>query len=82
MDTLFRKDIDDKPPYPFMKLRCDSKMGSILRYSNLHKRIIANEGGKNLLVINPKTRKVEMRVKRTSGGKTEDLLLVGEHRIG
>ena len=52
-EKLYRKNIDDQPPLPFLTVQTSSKMGSYLRFSDHHKRLIINKCGENLSVVNP-----------------------------
>ena len=75
---LYRKDIDDKPPYFFMDIECSYRRGACFRYSDLNKRLIINKDGLNISLINPKTKKIEVFAKKDIGGRIKDFRLFGE----
>ena len=77
---LFRKDIGNKPPYPFMKEKCaGNRAVAGLRYSKLHQRIIINKEWKNISVLNPKTRKIEIEITKSVGNEIREFKLFGKN---
>ena len=77
-DQIFRKDINHKPPYLFMKLACCSRWGASLRYSKLLQRLIIRKDFNKISVINLKTRKLEIQCKKDIGQEIADFRLFGE----
>ena len=75
---LLRKDIDDQPPYVFMKVRCGIKDGACLIYSSLHQKLIINKDFENIAVINPKKTKIEIEVEKSVGNFILDFRVFGE----
>ena len=76
---LYRKDMDVKPPYLYMDLRTGGRVGAHLRFSRIHERLIVNKNMKNISVINPMTREVEIEVEGRIGDTIMDFRLLGEH---
>ena len=75
---LYRKDIDDKPPYLFIDMNCGYRVGACLRYSRLHERMIINKDSRNISVIDPETKEIEIELERIGKGKIMDFRLFGE----
>ena len=75
---LFRKDIDDKPAYLFMEVKCGWKSGAFLSYSNFGQRLIVNKDCKNIAVINPSTKEVEIELEDDVAQGIWDFVLFGE----
>ena len=50
--TLYRKDIDEKPPYVFMNIVCGYRFGACFLYSDVHERLIIHKGHISLSVVN------------------------------
>ena len=61
---LYRKNIDDQPPYPVMTFKNLIRKESCLKYSELNKKLILSNSGGDLLFINLERAKVEFKVKR------------------
>ena len=40
---LFKKDINDQPPYLFLDVQCGVRLGACFRYSNIHSKLMINE---------------------------------------
>ena len=76
---LYRKDINGKPPYPFMDVKWGNRAGSCFRYSNIHHRLTVNDKkSRFLLMVNPRTRKVELRQKVRPYSELWDFKLLGD----
>ena len=59
-NKLYRKDIDEKPPYLFMGVNCGFRQGSGLRYSKIHQRLVIIRSRRNISVINLQTKAIEI----------------------
>ena len=59
---LYRKDIDDNPPYVYMEVHCGLRAGACFQYSKLNKRLIVNKAKKSIAVINLETCEVEIEI--------------------
>ena len=82
-DQLYRKDLDDKPPYHFMDVNCIGRHGASLRYSKTQEKLIINKDSQQILVIDPKTKETEVVLKKNVGNTIMDLSLIGkeENRV-
>ena len=77
-DKLFRKDINNEPPYLYLDIKCFCNTGACLRYSDQRNKLIISKTKENITVVDPKTRKVEIDVPKTFGGTITDFRLFGE----
>ena len=81
-NQLYRKDINDRPPYFYMNLDEGRREFAPLRYSNLNQSLIINKMGNYISVINPKTRKVEIQMdvnqEKVDGIRIMDFRIFGE----
>ena len=78
-NRLYRKDIDSKPPYLMMGVELGGlKSGHSLIYSKIHKRVLSIKDRKNILVINPMAKEVEIEVEKTVRGSILEFKLFGE----
>ena len=75
-----RKDIDGKPPYPYIALRCGYRVGAYFRYSSLNESFIFNKDTKNISIFNPWTRKIELVIRNRVGNVIIDFQLFGEKK--
>ena len=78
-DKLYRKDINNRPPYFYMAVKCGLRPGAFFSYSHMHKRLIVCKNGRSIGVINPKTKKVELVMGKYFRGLIEDFKLFGKH---
>ena len=62
-----------------MTVGCGYRPGACLRYSKINKRLIINKDRKNISVINPLTRRIEIEVEINVGDIINDFRLVGEN---
>ena len=77
---IYRKDIDDQPPYLYMDLWCGAKEGSYFQYSAVNQRLLATchtEEDVRVSVINLDTKEVEIELEPTDDYVT-DIRLLGE----
>ena len=58
LDKIYRKDIDDKPPYLWMVLACGVGQGASFVYSAPLERLIISKKGRSIVIINPRTKKL------------------------
>ena len=75
---LFRKDINNKPAYLYMSVKCGTQHGACLRYSKILQRVIINKDGTSISMINPSTRKIELVLKKSFREKICNFCLFGE----
>ena len=77
-NQVFRKDVDDKPPYLFMDLRCGWRAGGSFRYSSLHNRLVVAKDCMNIAVINLEDKEIELEVEKKVGCYIYDFRLFGD----
>ena len=77
-DGLQRKDIDDKPPYLFMHMKFGWSSMSCFIYSKVNQSLLAIKESLNLLVINPRLKKIELELKNPVGDMIKEFRLFGE----
>ena len=75
---LYRKDIDEKPPYLLMEVKCGLRVGACFRYSNLHERLVIIKDEKNISTVNLETKEIEIEVVKKFEDSIRDLKLFGE----
>ena len=75
---IYRKDICTNPPHLFMSFNNDSKNCTFLRFSTIHQRLLITRDGKDISIINPRTRKIEVVFSKRVGKKIKDFQLIGE----
>ena len=78
LKMLYRKDINDRTPYRWMKIDFRGRIGAYLRYSSLNQRLMVVKGGTRIAVINPKTKKIEIVLEKSVGGIIKDFRVFGE----
>ena len=86
LHQIFRKDIDDKPPYLYIsEIQADGREGAHLEYSRVNQRVIVNsefwdeEGQKAVLgVLNLETKQVEFKTGPSPGSVDAAFKLLGE----
>ena len=54
--NLYRKEIDDKPPYVFLEGGCGSRLGASLRSSEINQRLVVIREGRNNHSDQPKNK--------------------------
>ena len=74
---LYRKDIDNKPPYIYMDLLCGSRYGACFRYSTTHQRLVINKDYKSISAVDLEAKKVEIEVNKKNGDIITDFRLFG-----
>ena len=75
---IYHKIADGKPPSLYMSIKCGGRMGACLRYSTIQQRLIINQGGKNMWMINEKTKKVEVKWNHRKDDQIMDFKIFGE----
>ena len=75
---LYRKDIDDSPPYLFMNVVCGHRPGASFRYSQKNEKLIINKDKKKISVISPETIEVDFEVVKDVGNSIQDFRVFGE----
>ena len=75
---LYRKEIDDKPPFLFLDINCGWRLGGCFRYSIVHQRLIINKDKKKISVVNLENRELEIEIEKGVGDNIRDFRLFGE----
>ena len=77
---LYRKDIDNKMPYIFMKVEISNWFSSYLNYSPIHHRIVTIADKGKILVLNPleKHKEIEISPKKSFSVFITSLCLFGD----
>ena len=75
---LYRKDIDDQPPYMYMNIFCGVRFGACFRYSETHQRLIINKNEKIISAVNLEAKELEIEVKKSVGDSIIDFRIFGE----
>ena len=65
--NLYRKDINNKPPYLFLKINLYYGVGTSLAYSKINQRLIMANKQQNLLMFNFKRKKIEVQINHFMG---------------
>ena len=81
-EKLFRKDIDDQPPYLYLDKICGYRAGACLRYSKMHRRLITCKDITNISAIDLKTKVVTIEVKKNVGEIINDFRVFGGEENG
>ena len=76
---LYRKDINNKPPYLYLCLKGSNSPGTSLAYSPMNQRLILNKDRESFVVINPKTNKLGIELKKQVGNQIVGFRMFG-HR--
>ena len=75
---IYRKDIDDRPPYFFMDgLNSYLKPATCLNYSRAGKRLIVSKGSHNISVVNLDRKRIEMQIIRNQLADIKSIRLFG-----
>ena len=78
-EALYRKDIDDKPPYAILTLNYYDWAQIKVRYSQKSKRLITTRDPKKISVVNLARKQREMEVNKPQGGYIIDFRLFGKN---
>ena len=76
---LYRKNINDKPPYVFMHAPRGERFYGRLTYSKFLQRLVLSRDLENISVINPETKKIEIVMKKSIGYIHGRLRIIGDH---
>ena len=76
--SLYRKDIDDQPPYRFMELKHSVRYRSCLRYSGLNKMLILSDFEGDVFLIDLKRKQIQFKAKKRPGRFMLAFKLFGE----
>ena len=78
--AIYRKDIDDQPPYFYMDVKGSKREGASLKYSRISQRLIVNNDDRNISVVNLEQKFVEMEVEVSSNNNPiQDFRIFGEN---
>ena len=75
---LYRKEINQDPPFIFMDLDCGYRPGKCLLYSKLNKKLIVAREGQDIAVVDLHKKMVEMELRTTETTFVRDLKLAGK----
>ena len=78
---LFKKDINEEPPYPFLGLWCPFEYSKSIRISNKNKRMLVKAGGKKLAVVNLLRNQVEAYISPGTILKCFEIFGKNENRL-
>ena len=79
---LFRKDINDKPPYLCLDMLPQWNPGAILLYSKVNKRLIVNENWNDIAILNLERKGSEILIKSKVGNTINEIKLFGRDERG
>ena len=74
---IFRKDVDNEPPYRFLKISVSMKYGNSIRISEMNKRMIVNSGKRVFYFVNLITHKTEWSLKGLLKSGVQDFEIFG-----
>ena len=74
---IFRKDINQNPPYPFINIKCGVRFGACFKYSKIQNQLIINKDYTNLAAVNLQAKAVEIEVEKTVGKDLKDFKIFG-----
>ena len=77
-NKLYKKDINGRPAYLFLDLRCGNNEGWSFIFSRLNKKLIVNKDMKNISVINLESKEIEIEAKKEVGNQIRIFRLFGE----
>ena len=76
-NKLYRKDIDKRPAYEYMKIKCGARPGGCFYYSEIQQRLIIARNSKKITVVNLMLKDVEFDAEKTCGDKIKDFKVFG-----
>ena len=76
---IYRKDIDEKPPYLWMDVRSGGKAGYCFRYSKMNRRFLITKDSCNMSFLDKTCTRVEIEVKRTQEDYLRDFKIFGKN---
>ena len=71
-NKIYRKDMDDEPPYEYLEQKVASRTGSCMLYSEINQRLIVHKRGNTVAVVNLEDKKEEIVV--TENGFAGDIV--------
>ena len=74
---IFRKDLTESAPYPFLDFFCGFRLGGSFRYSKKNKKLIIAKTGFEIAVVNLERKIIEFGVKSANRMKITDFKLFG-----
>ena len=77
-EKLYRKNIDDRPPYLYLDLKCGFRLGTYLRYSDKNYKLVINKDRVNISVIDLKAKKLAIEMNKEVGKSITDFRVFGE----
>ena len=77
-NVVYRKDIDDKPPYLYFAVDLKLIAGKPWIYSKAIQRLIASESLRNIVFIDLDKRRIDFEIRNKNLGKLVDLRVFGE----
>ena len=84
-EKIYRKDVDNKPPYEFLDVSCGQRNGASFRYSSIHHRLVIVKDRANIAVVNTDRKRVENEIKRDNkecSNIIQDFRLIGKRETG
>ena len=77
---IYRKDINNSSLSVFMEVKCGTRAGTCLKYSNLHEKVIIAKDLTSLSSINIRRKTIEIEVTKSIGGNIRDFRFIGEYQ--
>ena len=74
--AIYRKDIDGKHPYRYMNIDCGSKDGACFAVSQGHKKLLVNKDWRQILVVDPRKKHIEMLLEKKYIGYIYDFRIL------
>ena len=74
---LYRKDIDNSPPYLYMNLDSGWRTGKCFKYSRLNQRLLIPKDGHNIAIVNLERKRVEIEISRRNHRIFREFKLIG-----
>ena len=79
---IFRKDVDSRPPYFFMRLVGTSTSRGDFRYSKLNRKVVFGAYSGHISTLNIERKQLEMQMKKVIGGNVCDFKNFGKREEG
>ena len=76
--ALWRKDVDEKPPYFYYQIDLGRRIGASFLYSDMHDRLIVAEDAHHISVINLEEKDIEIKSFQRIDSDIQDFKLFGE----
>ena len=75
---LYRKYVDDEPPYLYMNFTCGNREGAAFRHSKINQRLITIKDYNKIAAINLQRKDIEIVLKNTDQNRIVDFRLFGK----